>query len=183
MKPQSMVLPTREAITDQQIDSVLSIMTRLENYLIEGTREIGAESPELDGGVKSSAVSTFIRACNRLDVLLEDTTRWELSSVDELFKTLTETHRLQQTLFSEQVKSVKELRRPSYQLRPTLAIIEGGYMAFFGDITQPGKALIGRGKTPKEALEDFDSAFERTPDEQFIVISEQSNGNPPPTNE
>lgn len=166
------MVPNRESITEQQISSLLAIWGNLQPYLLERVVELGSQqSPELDGGAKTAAVNTFVHACNRMDEILSQPDRWELKKHDELYKSIIDTHKKQQDFLDAQTASVKLIQRPSFQLKPTLAIAGEEYIAFFGDITKPGRALIGRGSTPDMALLDFDAAFHRCPEDQFVMIA------------
>lgn len=170
------LIPNRESITEQQVATILAVIHNLQPYLLEQVVELGHQNPPpLDGEAKSSAVATFVQACNRMDEILSQPDRWSIKTHDELYTAIIETHKKQQEFLHEQSESVKQLRRPSYQLRPTLAVAGNDYIAFFGDISRPGCALVGRGKTPNEALLDFDAAFNRIPDDQFAVIAQSVN--------
>lgn len=170
------LIPNRESITEQQVATVLAVIHNLQPYLLEQVVELGSkEPPELDGGAKTAAVNTFVQACHRMDEILSQPDRWAIKTHDELYTAIIDTHKKQQEFLHEQSESVKQLRRPSYQLRPTLAVAGNDYIAFFGDISRPGCALVGRGKTPNEALLDFDAAFNRIPDDQFAVIANSVN--------
>jgi len=169
------IIPNRESITEQQIATVLAVIHNLQPYLLEDVVDLGAQQPPaLDGGAKAAAITTFVQACSRMDEILAQPDRWVLGKHDELYQALVSTHQKQQEFLAEQSATVRELRRPSYQLRPTLAVAGEDYIAFFGDISRPGCALVGRGKTPHEALLDFDAAFHRIPNDQFMVIAENA---------
>jgi hypothetical protein len=83
-------------------------------------------------------------------------------------------HEAQTEFLKEQTKSVLEVQRPAFQLRPTLLTLpdDDGFVAYYGDITTPGASIAGRGATPDDALKDFDAAFHRTSDEQILIVSE-----------
>lgn len=166
-------IPSRESTAEQQVHTALSVLHALLPYVLEPNREPGKEVKEMDGGVECAVVATFVKACNRLDAMLDDQSRWKLEDHDKLYEALIKTHESQQGFLKAQTDAADIVQRPSYQLRPVLAIdADNFYLAVWGDMTKAGCALIGRGRTPAEALADFDAAFHRMPDEQFIVIAE-----------
>lgn len=166
-------IPSRESTAEQQVHTALSVLHALLPYVLEPQREPGKEVKEMDGGVECAVVATFVKACNRLDAMLDDPSRWRLEDHDRLYDSMVKSHEAQQGFLKAQTDAANIVQRPSYQLRPTLAIDgDAQYIAVWGDITKAGCALIGKGRTPAEALADFDAAFHRMPDQQFIVIAE-----------
>lgn len=178
---------TREDSHAAQIKSLVHLLASFQAYLLLDTRSSPDTSPELDGGVRDAAVATFSKICDRVDAILEDSSRWNLDFHDQLQKSVIDLQKGQKRLIDSQEQSVKMLRRPSYQLRPTLAMSGTEYLAIWGDMTRPGGAIVGHGPTPNAALLDFDAAFDRTPDAQFILIAEnlghQTEQDTPPANE
>lgn len=166
-------IPNRESIAEQQVNTALSMLHALMPYVLAPHRELHESPKELDGGTECAAVTTFIKVCSRLDMMLDDVTRWKLEDHDKLYESIIETHRVQQNFVKEQTEAAKVVQRPSYLLRPTLAVApDNFYVAYWGNISEVGGALIGRGRTPAEALADFDQAFHRMPNEQFVIIAE-----------
>lgn len=167
--------PLKEQITDFQLGPILAILRELQPFILEPVLEQGGTptDPAIDGGVKSSAASTFIRACSRIDSILGDEARWTLKSRDTLVQELIKTQKAQRKFIEVQEQSSLMLQAPHYVLRPTLAITGGRYVAYFGSLTEAGQAIVGQGDTPNEALDDFDDAFNRTPNEQIFLIAEK----------
>lgn len=168
--------PLKEQITDFQLGPILAILRELQPFILEPVLEQGGTptDPAIDGGVKSSAASTFIRACSRLDSILGDEARWTLKSRDTLVQELIKTQKAQQKFIEVQQQSSEMLQLPHYLLRPTLAISGGRYVAYFGNINVAGEAIVGQGDTPNDAFEDFDAAFSRTPAEQIYLVAEKA---------
>jgi len=182
MKP-SNVLPTRESVSQHQLVSLLQIVVQLQPYIVRDAGfnlEPHHTPPEIDGGAACAAATTFIKTCGRIDELLEDRSRWGLENHDTMSKAVLLLAEQQEKFLSEQILSAKEVRRPSFQLRPTLVIVEGEFVAFYGDPLTPGGFIAGRGPTPAAALNDFDAAFLRTTPEQVQLIAEQSAEQPQP---
>lgn len=166
-------IPNRESIAEQQVNTALSMLHALMPYVLAPHRDPMNLPKELDGGTECAAVTTFVKICSRLDAMLDDPTRWKLEDHDKLYAAILESHRVQQIFVNEQIEAAKVVQRPSYQLKPTLAVApDNSYVAFWGDIKTPGAALIGRGNTPAEALADFDQSFHRMPNEQTVVIAD-----------
>ncbi|HYV28829.1 MAG TPA: hypothetical protein VFA77_14935, partial [Candidatus Eisenbacteria bacterium] len=60
--------------------------------------------------------------------------------------------------------------------------IEGRWIATWGNPSVRGGTIVGVGSTPAAALEDFNAAFHRTPDETIQFISSLDNPPPPMEN-
>ena len=167
-------IPSRESCHAQQLLSLLQITQALQPYLLLDAPEVGVSPPVLNEQAEAAAVAAFVGACGRISELLADKSRWSLAPQDELYAALVKTQEEQQGFLRAQAAAANGLRRPSYQLRPSLFEIDGGYLAVYGDLKSPVTCLVGRGKTPAAALEDFDKAFHRTSDDQFKIIAEST---------
>ena len=173
MKPQSLPIPSRESASMTQFSVLLSLTQALQPYLLLSPQELGTSPPPaLDGGVVIAAANTFIKTCAKIDELLDDHSRWNMESQDALYDALVQTQEHQQRFLQMQTAAASSLMRPAFQLRPTLLLVEGGYIAIHGDLTSPG-AVIGSGSTPEAALLDFDAAFQRKPEEQKTIVAEE----------
>jgi hypothetical protein len=172
----NMLLPTKEMLTQQQVDCLLGIAGHLRFF-------INVESEEtddaVDGGVHCAAVATVIKVMDRLDSILDDPKRWDMTSQSRLMDSITELYAQQNRLYAAQVEftvtqteSARQLQRPSFKLRPEIAEMDGQFVAYWGNIDVKGRAIFGLGKTPNEALVDFDKAFDRATNEQVYLISE-----------
>jgi hypothetical protein len=167
-------LPTKESVTEHQLVMLLSIINNLGPYLLGlhgPLREFEAPA-KIDGGVATSASVTFINACTRLDEILLDKSRWDTAAHDRLYDSIEQVQAAQVQFLHEQAEAARATRLPSFQLRPMIATDGEKFLAVYGDVNKPGHALIGIGATPKEALEDFDRAFDRVPAEQLRIIAE-----------
>lgn len=173
-------VPSREATTAQQLSALLAICRTLEPWLLEPVVDAGQEAPELDGGVVAAAAATFIKTCDSLDRILDDSSRWDLKKSNELYDAIVESQKCQQSLLKAQTISAAEVQRPSVQIRPTVMVFQGGYLAFWGDPYTAGACIYGKGTTPAAALQDFDAAFHRAPQDQVMLIFEAQQQ--PPTN-
>lgn len=167
------MIPTREAVTDRQVETVLSVLGSLQPYLLLPSREYNNEKPELDGGAHSSAVVTFTKACDRLDAILADESRWKIKGSDRLYNAIIGAQRSVKKLHQAQTINALSLQRPCTIFRPQFAQMGDTFTAYYVSSDFPGGILIGRGATPQAALADFDKAFSRIPSEQ-LKFNEQS---------
>lgn len=160
--PHGTPLPSREAVSNQQFDTVLNVIRELQPYLLMTQREIELGIPrELDGGITSSAAATFIRACNRMDAMIDDASRWHLKENDALYEAMTKHFTSASENAQKQIETLIDTSRPSHQLKPTFTVVKGEYVAFWGTLALPGGMILGKGTTPEAALKDFDAAFLR----------------------
>ena len=63
----------------------------------------------------------------------------------------------EQDVFNEQYQAAIELRRPSVQFRPRVALDGNMWIALYGENLQEG--VVGVGKTPELACLDFDKTW------------------------
>lgn len=170
-------IPTKEDLTNQQLGPILAIVRELQPYLLDDATGPG-ETPtanNLRGEALIAATTTFIKALARIDNILEDNDRFSVKTHSDAMTEFIKTHKAQQKFIVEQVASTRMLRKPHFMLRPTVATMnDAQYVAYWGDIQTAGRAIIGVGNTPNEALADFDKAFDRAPKEQVIIIAEQA---------
>lgn len=180
--------PTREETNDRQLRSILAVVSELQPYIIEPTHSPG-ETPralDMNGEAAIAAQTTFIKACGAIDAILEDKARFTLGVQDKLMEELVNTQKSQQKFIDAQRLSSEQMQKPSFLLKPTLATFGKSFVAYWGKIDAPGKAIVGRGKTPNEAIADFDRAFDRTPEDQVIIVAMaegEKNGGEENTNE
>lgn len=174
---QPVVVQTKEDATQQQVHMVLHIAHAMRTMLILPDDELATR---LSGEATLAAQATLIKACGRLDSILEDSGRWTLGEHNKLHKAIVEVHEMQKRVLQSQLDMIETQRRPSFQLRPRIATYSDKYfIAFWGNLAEPGMAIIGRGVTPDAALKDFDAAFHRTSREQFQTISDMMDGPTP----
>lgn len=175
------VMPTREALTRSQLETLHAVVTTLSPFLLGDTErrsfffhqvEEEVAKKKLDGGVALSASMTFMSVCDRIDAILKDQTRWDTSAHDKLYDAIAAVQKAQVDYLTAQADIVKMQARPSIQFKPLIANDGEHIIAYYGDITRNGYAIIGVGRTPQEALEDFDRAFLKTSQEQIIMAAE-----------
>jgi hypothetical protein len=170
------VMPTREAVTKSQLETLHGIVHILGPYLLARQShwllDEEATPRKIDGGVAVSAAVTFINVCNRIDEMLADKTRWDTSAHDALYESIAAVQRAQVDYLTAQTEGTKVLQRPSVQFHPTILNDGKKFVAYYGDIDRVGFSIIGLGNTPEQAMEDFDRAFLRTPREQIMMAAD-----------
>lgn len=170
------VIQTKEEATLQHVTAILNVVHMMRGALAGSSAEEGGLSAE----PRIAAELTFMKACERLDSILDDSARWGVSNHSKLNEAIASVHKTQERVLKAQLNHLEQASRPSNRLRPTIATYGlGHFLAIWGSLDKPGMAIIGRGKTPAEALTDFDAAFHRTPNEQITAIDDMLV--PPPT--
>lgn len=167
------VMPTREAVTKSQLESLHSIIQTLSPFIL-GQRSIFMLSEEetprkIDGGAATAAAVTFANVCGKLDDMLNDKSRWDTSAHDKLYESIAKVQDAQVEYLKAQTEGQKVLHRPSVQFHPTVANDGQQFICYYGDIDKPGYAVVGIGATPEEAMLSFDAAFKKGSQEQIIL--------------
>lgn len=169
--PQRSPLPTRDAVSNAQIGTLLNVLDSLQPYLLLSPREVEAGIPrELDGGIPSAALSTFCGVCDRIDRIVRDDNRWSLDTHDRLYEALFKTAEKQRETLQAQQDFVRDCKRPSRTHRPEFTRLGDVFVAYYGDLADPPSVVMGRGNTPEEAVDDFDRAFLRKMAEQVRIV-------------
>lgn len=158
-KPQ--LMPSRDAVTAYQTATILSIVNTMGQFLSQP--DVDAANPHrpggaLDGGPRDSATVTFIKACERLDAILEDKSRWDMEIQRLLELQLAKLMRDQMTFLAAQTAASLALNTPTYLHKPTIINAgDGNFVALLGDPDRP--ACLGIGDSPEAACRDFDASF------------------------
>ncbi len=169
----------------QQCGILLTIIEKLESYLIPNNAEPGVTIREIDREVQTSAAATFIRTCNRLDMILDSEQRWTDDARRQAIKVIGEMYVAQKEALTSQ-KEASELqkiaynaaRQPSMMLQATLyPLPNGGFVAGHGNPALPEGFFYAVGKTPAEAFANFDKEFRET--KRQTLIESDSAKQPP----
>jgi|SRR6185295_9539333 len=157
--------PQRDVVTYNQISNLIQVGSFAVSSMIAGNHAEPQKSIELDGGCKSSAETLFIKVCDKLDDILNDTDRWTFDSQHTLEGKLEKIYDQQSVFIEEQTKAAREVNTPHFSYRPILnrLPVTGEWLAYIGDLEDLDNAVVGIGKTPREALEAFDSLFTGDP--------------------
>lgn len=166
MGKQNRTIITNAALVSGRINNVLSITGALEPYLLDPDASFGdggfKKSNPLDGGAKMAVEQTLIRACNRLDTIIQDDKNWIDDEMDDAMKFARE-------LRDHQRKDFKAKLGHAARLSPSIMRIDDLFVVFIGDPNVPATLLCGVGVTPVAAIEDFDRIME-SPENQHHKI-------------
>lgn len=173
------MMPSKEQTLDKQVDTVLSVIGALTPFIIAPLRDFDPPR-ELDGGVAASAVTTFAAACDRLDKMLKDESKWDLKGHDGLYAAMTAHFSKAAEMHTAQTQTLLDMRRPCNIRRPHITLIDGEFIAIWGDPSRPGNHIMGKGLTPEAALADYDAAFARRAEEQWSIAVEPAPAPPEP---
>ena len=165
----SFTMQTREELTAHQVSILINIVHTMRSVAFIAPLEEGSVPKEC----QVAAENTLVQTCERLQSIVEDNKRWALDQHREAHSAIIAAHKKQEQLVQANLELIEMHKWPSVILKPTVATYMRQYfIAFFGKLEEPGMAIIGRGNTPAEALADFDAAFNRTPAQQFRIISD-----------
>lgn len=153
-------------VTLQQIGICMGVVNGLSQYIqaavIHGegmgtTTEVLPRKKLVDPEAEMSAVSTLIRACNRIDAILDDEERWKVGEAQTLELALIEKERQNALMYQANADAMRNALRPSTKLSAKIRVLANGQViAFVGD-PERGNAIVGIGETAEEALRDFDT--------------------------
>jgi hypothetical protein len=154
---QQVPMRPREIVTAQQVSTILSVIGQLYPYVTSDTRI--DEPSRVDGGAVAAASVTLANACDRLDAILADTTRWAMDAQDGLEESLKKMYVANTAFLDQQRVASASVVKPSFRFRPSLLRIEGGWTAILGDARNLDACIIGIGTSPQAAIDDFDEKF------------------------
>jgi len=152
-------IPPRELATHNQVATLLGIVGSLYPVLVESVRELGTTPPAVDGGVVMAASQTFARACDRLDRIIGDESRWQMGGQDTLEKEMRALVQKNIDFLEMQTEASRSVTRPSFKYRPGMLRVAEGWVAILGDIHNLDQCIVGVGASPEAALENFDKVF------------------------
>lgn len=181
MNPQKQMLPSRDAVTGFQVNTVLSIVQTMGQFL--SSPDIDPANPHkpggsMDGGPRASAEVTFTKACEKLDSILEDKSRWDLEIQRLLELQLAKLMQEQRVFLAAQTAASLALNTPTYLHEPTIINAgDGSFVALLGDPDAP--ACLGIGDSPEAACQDFDKSFKgEVTESQLKWLSEHPDETP-----
>lgn len=163
------ILLHRDLSTNTQIGMLLAICGSMGQALVNmepDATNVPQETPERTEAQLAAEV-TFIKACDRLDGIIDDPRRWGTEYQFTLERQYNERHQKQlgaieaEKRFSEQrTKTATEIATPHFRYRPALIPMEDGtWMAFLGRVDDMSTGIFGMGANPEAALESFDESF------------------------
>lgn len=186
----------REATTAQQTQTLLQVVNTMLmslGHFIHAPGEEPSEANRLAGEPRVAAETTFILACEALDNIIKDQSRWSTEFQTKVEKSYLEAHEKNLAFIEAQRRAAEEVASPHFRYRPGLHRLLGGkWCALLGDINNQDHAIMGIGDSPDAAMKNFDEVFcgkNLAVEEINQLIHEQENpmdrtGNEqPPSNE
>jgi hypothetical protein len=139
--------------------SALNTTTRM-NLDMEDSDMPPEQQRLLTGETRIAAETTFINACATLDDILKDKSRWSMEQQDRIELERQTAHKAQMDFFVAQRAAAAEISTPHFRYRASIArATDGDWIAFVGDPEDLANAIVGVGKHPQAALDDFDNKF------------------------
>jgi hypothetical protein len=163
-KQQQAVIPNRENVTTAQMQNLLSVLSHTANFLIasqmHGPQDDDTGGTALDGGAKCAVETTIINVCSRLDAVLADGDRWNVTEHLKTEQALRSAYEQQGKMLEAQAAAYAEITTPHHRYKPQLVRMpDKTWLAFAGNPDDLDNALCGIGDSPKQALEAFDELF------------------------
>jgi len=158
-----LVFPSREAVTTGQLQNAMMVCSTAITGLIHwrGESEDSKYTPQ-NSEARIALENTLIKACDRLDKILIDDRRWSIEYQMNLEDEFKKSHELNKSFLESQCKVSEEISSPHFQHKPTLAKSQDGqlWFAILGDKKDLANSIVGIGRTPDEALQEFDKNFQ-----------------------
>lgn len=150
-RPQNTGVPSHNDLTAVHLNQILGTIATLLPFVTQ------ADGDTLEKGVGMSASTSFIKACNVLDDILDDKRRWSLDSYDKLEASLLGLHEIIATRENETRDAIQAAQRPCILLKPTIKQLpDGVWECRYG---KGRGSLVGYGETPNIACLGFDAEF------------------------
>lgn len=158
-----LVFPNAEQVTANQINNLLQIGSLAITGLLGGQGGMfGAqnEAKELPGESKPAAENLLVAVCEKLEEIVKDKQRWSLDKQRQLEADFMKAHQKNMEYLEHQTQAAYNITTPHFRFHPTLARTQTGlFAAVLGNPADPDNAIIGLGRTPEEALRNFDEMF------------------------
>lgn len=162
--PTPITLSMREMATAHQVSTILSVLgmtitamsTTKDTYTETSTPGTGESLP---AEAVTAAEVTFMTACDRLDIILKDDSRWDSKFQEQVEADYRTAMAENLASLRAQRKAAEESMSPHFRLSPQLLRMKDlAWAAVKGNPNTPN-SIIGIGPTPEEALLAFDEAF------------------------
>lgn len=169
MKPGAEAILHRDLSTNTQLGMLMGVCNTMLGALLNPDRE--AENIPgkklFPGEAKLAAENTFIKACERIDSVLDEAKRWGIDYQLTLEQQYLDRHKeqismmkAQQEFSNQQRKTAEQIIRPNFRYKPVLLKTEDGkWVAFLGNLDDIEAGIMGAGDNPQQALDSFDEAF------------------------
>ena len=156
-----LVFPNREMVTTGQLQNVLHVCGMAITGLMQTAPDDSDSNRPKNSEARIAMENTLIKACDRLEKILEDDRRWSIENQMELEGEFRKSHAENLKFLEAQRKASEELSTPHFQWKPVLMKSEDGHIwiALLGDPAKPLEGIMGMGRTPEEAMAEFDKEF------------------------
>jgi len=158
-----LIFPNREAVTTGQLQNAIGVCSMAVTALINPWRGfVDSEDAPKNPEARIALENTLIKACDRLDKILSDDRRWSIDYQMGLEDEFKKSHAANLAFLESQRDAAAEVASPHFQHRPKLAKSQDGqlWVAILGDEKDLPNAVVGMGRTPDEALREFDKNFQ-----------------------
>lgn len=167
-------MSTRELSTQQQLHSLLQVAGFMWSA-VQGPQNPFEPTESLKphtGEGTIAAENCFIRTCAAIEKIIDDTQRWDFSFQKALEDDYSTAMKLNIDYIRAQRDVAIETASPHHICNPSLVRLQNGdYAAVLGNPASAKDCLVGTGKSPREALEAFDAAF------NGLVATQKTNQN------
>lgn len=164
-------LPSRDSVVSFQVNTLLQIAGCLGAF-VANSRTDDSVGGANDGGARMSAELSFSKVCARLDAIVDDSSRWDMSQQDLLEKTLLQAYDENIEAIRLAAAAAKSQAAPSTRFKPGLLFLPKlGWCAILGDMNNLESCVIGYGATPEQAMLSFDVNFEAGPPDAAAILA------------
>jgi hypothetical protein len=164
--PEETVTPiavnTRNYATNQQLEMLKGVMGMAMTGMGIARQPLpeSVEKHPMTGEAAVAAETTFIKACEAIDRILDDTKRWDSSFQDRMEKIIDDTTARNARLVEAQIAGIESVKAPHRVWPVSMHRLNSGYWAVcIGNDIEKSEGLIGVGTTAQEAVDAFDALF------------------------
>lgn len=157
----NVTLPNRDNSVSQQLGAILTAVNILGivRLNLAEAKSDETEGGKTDGGATMAVEASIITACNRIDEMISEGSRWSVDLLDKLETQMLGLYEQQQKMFEAQTRLSDEVAAPHSAARPQLLRLQdGNWAALVGD-PNTASCIIGVGPNPADALKNFDEVF------------------------
>lgn len=169
-------MASREIVTRYQLDSLMQVLGMSSSVLAHFLR-MDPSTDKLtpcETEARISIENTVRSACERLDSIMKEDSRWSMDFQLEAEKKFSEAQVLNNQLLEKQRDAAAEISSPHFRYRPTmLRLVDGSWCAFLGNIDFMEQGVVGVGSSPAEAIEAFDDAWHGVANEKVLAWAKQ----------
>jgi hypothetical protein len=169
-------MASREIVTRYQLDSLMQVLGMSSSALAHFLR-VDPNTDKLTACETEARISienTVRSACERMDTILREESRWSMDFQIEAEKKFSEAQVLNNQLLQKQRDAAEEITSPHFRYRPTmLRLVDGSWCAFLGNIDFMEQGVVGVGESPAEAIAAFDDVWHGVTNEKVLAWAKQ----------